>query len=246
MRRVIIAAVIIIFGSFLIYFFSAGKTPPGEELRKPYIVANPLDLETVGALTMYRSCAGHNYSGVGVEGGEEETYRSMKHYVRVKDSRPDIPVFAPFDGKISNLFIDRDGDQQVWITPQSNRKSPRQWHFVFFHVELNTDLKEGSMVKAGEKIGRAKVTKGQSFDIGMKYTVPFAKPLFDTPFYHMAPDVLAEYRAYGVTPENIIMSRVARDQNPCPLIAGEEGIDARFPPEASSNEQVILVKKSPR
>lgn len=233
--------------------------PTNKEIAAQFITANPVDLSQIMALSQYRSCAGHDYRHPMVTTGAfEATPRSMKHYVKVKPeyrgTLEAVPVFAPFTGQISTLDTDRGGpgDQQVSLTPDAdNPASPRRWHFVFFHINLNGDLREGSRVAAGDRIGWANLARGperatDNFDFGMKFTRPLHQPAGDEVFRHMMPQVLAEYQQYGLTREALTISEEFRDAHDCPVLsAGPQGPEydpatIYFPPEAGSSEYVFL------
>lgn len=225
-----------------------------EEANRQFIVSNPLDLSQIAAFSQYRSCAGHDFRDPTIAGKRESTPRSMKHYIKV---RPEfrgtidkVSAFAPFDGKIS--VIDDDlggpGDQQVWLTPDSI--SPRQWHLVFFHINLDPNLKEGSPVTAGQRIGYANLARGpegktDNFDFAVKFTRPMHRPAVDALFNHMASNILAEYEKYGITAGDLIIPEAVRDAKLCPLLPkgqGGDGPDSYFPPEAGSKEYIFLKK----
>lgn len=196
------------------------------EASRIFITANPLDLSQIEALSKYRSCAGHDYRAPRLDGRTEATARSMKHYVKVKPefrgTVDKISAFAPFDGVIS--VIDDDlggpGDQQIWLTP--DRRSPRQWQFIFFHINLRPGLEKGSTVKAGELIGTASLRRGpdaatDNFDIALKFTRPMHRPAIGAPFVHMSKNVLEEYARYGVNANALHISEEERDRAACTI-----------------------------
>lgn len=231
--------------------------PTDQEISEQFITANPVDVSQIAALSQYRSCAGHDYRHPTVQTGEfEATPRSMKHYVKVqpayRGTMNAVGVFAPFDGKISGIDTDRGGpgDLQVWLTPDTDHPaSPRQWHFVFFHINLDPAFQQGSRVVAGQRIGWANLARGperatDNFDFGMKFTRPLHQPAGDEVFSHMTPPVLAEYQRYGITRESLTIAEDYRDTHDCPLLpaapAGPEYDPGTlyFPPEAGSDEYV--------
>lgn len=245
-----IPAAVVAFFAIMGTIFSG--SPTSQELNEKFIVVNPLDLTQIKSFSKYRSCMGHDYRGPLVTTGEKEsTPRSMKHYIKVKDEfagkNDVIKAIAPFDGKISNLEK-RDPertsyDQQVWLTPDSI--SPRQWHFVFFHIDLNDDLKEGSKIKAGQVIGTARMTRGHenftdNFDMAVKFTRPMAAPAIDLPLAHATDTVLAEYEKYGVKLSDMEISKEYRDSHPCPTTGDSLAGDVYFPPSSDPNDFVFL------
>ena len=233
--------------------------PNTEEISSQFITAHPIDLSQVAAFSQYRSCAGHDFRHPMVATGErEKTPRSLKHYVKAKPefrgSLDKVGVFAPFDGQVSEIDDDAGspGDQQIWLTPETkNPASPRQWQFVFFHINLDPSLREGSTVAAGQRIGWANLARGpdratDNFDIAMKFTRPLHQPAVDEVLTHMSPQVLADYEKYGITPDKLVISETYRDAHDCPVLsAGPTGpeYDQRtiyFPPEAGSQEYIFL------
>ena len=209
-------------------FNFAKHAPPAKDNSlesKLFIVANPLDLAQIQTISKFRSCVGHNYSGRNAE-GETETLRSMKHYIQPREELPTetISVFAPFDGKISEVRREATRGSQVWITPAR----VRGWQFIFFHIDLASEFdRSGVEVHSGQMIGRVNPESQTNFDMGLKF-FGIASQIFDSPFLYMNELVLAEYAARGITKENIIVSKVERDNNPCQTLNGETGIDARF------------------
>lgn len=229
--------------------------PTSAELKEKFIVVNPVDLSQIRGFSKYRSCAGHDYRGPTVQTGKKEaTPRSMKHYIKVKEEFAGkngvIKAIAPFDGTISNIEK-RDPerkpyDQQIWLSPETqNPASPRQWHFVFFHIDLNDDLAQGSKVKAGDVIGTAYMTRGpenstDNFDMAVKFTRPMSEPAIDTPLAHMSDTVIAEYARYGITPENIVIAETYRDEHLCPTTGEQQAGDVYFTANTDPNDYIFL------
>lgn len=224
-KKLLISLGILLVGGLAIAMAKFASPLTQEELNQKFIIFNPLDLSQIAAFSKYRSCAGHDFRNPSAATGKKEaTPRSLKHYIKVKSSlygkNGVVKAFAPFDGKIS--VIDDDlggpGDQQIWLTPDSI--SPRQWHFIFFHIDLEDNLKEGSAIKAGQLIGTANLRRGpdmatDNFDIAVKFTRPFRVPAVDAPFNHMAPDVLAEYERRGIGANDLIIPEKDRDAVAC-------------------------------
>lgn len=255
LKKVALITLAVAVGGFAVMTVWFSKAPTAEEISKKFIVANPLDLAQIESLSKYRSCMGHDFRAPDLSGETEATPRSMKHYVRVKPefrgTIDKVSAFAPFDGEISVLDDDLGGvgDQQVWLTPDI--KSPRQWHFVFFHLSLKPGLKKGSVVKAGGLIGTANLKHGpeqatDNFDIAVKFTRPMHRPAIDAPFNHATQSVLSEYKTYGVNADDLIISEVERDAAACPIDPNVDfgGRDAYFSRETSPNDYVWL--KSPK
>ncbi len=251
--RWLLIAPLAIVGVFIFMAIRYSGPPTPDEINRKFIVVNPLDLSQIRGFSKYRSCAGHDYRGPTLKGEKESSPRSMKHYIKVREEfrgkNGIVKAIAPFDGKISNIEK-RDPerqsyDQQVWLSPDTDNVSPRQWHFVFFHIDLNDDLKEGSPVQAGQVIGTAYMTRGaenstDNFDMTVKFTRPMAPPAIDLPLAHATDEVLAQYKTYGVTLDTLVIPQAYRDQNPCPTTGESLGGDVYFPPTSDPNDFVYL------
>ena len=208
---------------------------PEEKQETKLIVANPINLSKTVKISKFRSCAGHDYSGLNVQ-GEKETLRSMKHYVEVPreliGSKDTVKIFAPFDGKV--VEIQESNGRQIFI---SANKDP-QWHFIFFHIDANPEIQVGTKVKAGELIGRGYMREWPNFDIAFKH-FSIKGDIFDSPFLHMQDSILKEYMLRGVTLENIIVPKGVRDNNPCPIKGFRDGEEA-FTGETEKEDFVVL------
>ncbi len=196
------------------------------------VVFNPLDLSQIEKISKFRSCVGHDYSGLN-SAREKETLRSMKHYVNPLPEligSDKVKVYAPFDGIVSEVKESFPG-KQVFISSSKDRS----WNFIFFHIVPTAKIKSGAEVKAGQLVGSGSPDSPASFDIGLK-KFGFAGQIFDSPFMQMSDSVLEEYKSQGITPENIIIPKEARDRAPCPVEGTING-DARFP--GSRNEDFL-------
>ena len=209
------------------------------------ITANPINLDQIGKISRFRSCEGHDYSGYNTN-GELENLRSMKHYIYIKESlrsqanKENLKVFSPFDGTVTEIISKPNvavGEttvkgQQIFISADKNK----EWQIVFFHIDLYSDIKVGTKLKAGQPIGTAAnlKKKEQSFDIAFKKFGE--KEIFDSIFNHMDDDLISEYASYGVTLNNAITSKEARDNKPC-IVNGERHGEETFKQE---NDAVAL------
>ena len=197
-------------------------TPSNQPVK--LIVSNPLDLSQIEKISKFRSCVGHDYSGLNSK-GEKETLRSMKHYVQPLPEligSDKVKVYAPFAGVVSEVQDSFPG-KQVFISSSTDRS----WNFIFFHIVPTAEIKHGAEVKAGQLIGSGSPDSPANFDIGLK-KFGFAGQIFDSPFAQMSDSVLEEYRSQGITSENIILSKEERDRAPCPVEGTRNG-DALFP-----------------
>ena len=243
---IIIASIFILLLVLAALATKLGAVPSTEERIRKFIVSNPLDLSQIEGFSRYRSCAGHDFRAPNLSGRKEDALSSMKHYVSVKSefrgTIGEVKALAPFDGVISAVEDDFSGgssDQQIWLTPDT--RSPRQWHFIFFHITLADGLSKGSEVKVGQFICAANLRRGpdkatDNFDIAVKFTRPMNVPAIDAPFNHASEEVLAEYAGYGITEDDFIISEDERWSRPCPTIPDGEGPDVYFPSEAYNDD----------
>lgn len=190
----------------------------------PKITANPVDLATVTKISRFRSCSGHDYSpgfgqkkqGLPVTG---EIARSMKHYIDISNDLADVDAvkgYAPFAGTI------RIESEQYPLGKQVIVQSPSGWIVKFFHGDpLVTD---GAKVTPGQQIiawppagakdllGAKDPNKKMEFDISMEnYKTGAIVSIFSA----MTPQVAALWAAKGFTAANAIISKEARDADPC-------------------------------
>ncbi len=131
------------------------------------ITALPLDLSQIESISAFRSCSGHDYSGLNAD-NQPETMRSMKHYITPLNSLVGsvnaIKVYAPFDGQVMAINPEQTPvGQQIWLTPANGPV----WIFVFFHI-TPVVVKDQSF-KAGDLIGYANLSRTtvRVFDIAL-------------------------------------------------------------------------------
>ncbi|MEK7132259.1 MAG: hypothetical protein AAB833_01955 [Patescibacteria group bacterium] len=235
-----------------IYFILIQETTTSErskirEESEKFITTNPFDLAQIKGFSKYRSCEGHDYRYPSITGEMEATPRSMKHYVVVKEmfrgTVDQIDVFAPFNGKISNVEDEFIGGSQVWLAP--NQGGTYDWQFVFFHLKLDEDKQKGVSVSAGEHIGTANLRREHigttdNFDFALRLMRPLRQPAVDAPFNYATQELLAEYSTYGITIDNLIISKEERDARPCQISPNTEGTDIRFPTGIMADDYVWL------
>lgn len=240
----IIFTVVVILISLSVAVSRLVHRPTPERISERFITSNPFQLTQIQGFSKYRSCEGHDYRAPSVTGESEATPRSMKHYVKVKPefrgTVDRVYAFAPFDGEISDVENEVSSNgSQVWLTP--NSKGASRWHFIFFHIELDKNLKQGSTVKAGQLIGTAYLAGGaDNFDIALKFTQPIRRPAIDTPFNHVTQEVLDEYAKYGISAGDLIISKEERNASPCPLSSKHEGSDVFFLSNSTVDNYVWL------
>jgi len=197
------------------------------------VTANPVELTYIARISKFRSGAGHWFAGTNFY-GEPEPSSSMKHYFQAvqslwKTSGQKIRVFSPFDGTICH--VDREDvrrGRQFYI----KTKPYSGWIFGFTHIDMEAGLEAGSEVKAGQFLGYANLSDGSCFDVQLQrfrtasefrgiqedYTRNL-EPLFP----HMTAELLAVYRARGITPENTFISKQEREKAPYPCASGQPG-----------------------
>jgi hypothetical protein len=187
-----------------------------------FITSNPIDLDQISAISQFRSCIGHDYSGYNTDEELEEN-RSMKHYIEpsteYSNSAGKVKVFAPFDGYISEIVEEESGrGKQVWL----DSSITQGYYFVFFHIDLESDLSIGSQVGSGDLIGYANLEDAANFDIALKKHESPDEDIYtlDSPFNHMSSSVLKQYSKKGITTSNIIMSKKDRDKILCEFGTG--------------------------
>ncbi|MDO8674108.1 MAG: hypothetical protein Q7O66_22065 [Dehalococcoidia bacterium] len=221
--------------------------PAGSDI---FITANPVELSQIAEISKFRSCAGHDYSGQNVD-GQAEINRSMKHDLAPVNSLAGsigkLKALAPFDGTILSIQEEQvKRGVQVWLRPNG----ASAWVFIFFHVDLDPALKIGSAVTAGALLGYANVSlDAHDFDIALQ-RIPQDAPsiggssgsgggrantpeaaqgassqAFDSPFLHMSSAVLEQFRGKGITADNVIVSKAARDARPCTFQPGADSPD---------------------
>lgn len=181
-----------------------------------FITSSPIDLSQIRSLSKLRSCAGHDYSGENID-GEIEINRSMKHYAvpldKYNGTKNEVKIFAPWDGKIAKI----EGPSKAESTGSSIYFQKDGWWFEFGHVEPLPGLKVGQKVESGQHIGYVEPIDGSAFDLQFYHSgkhVDWLKGI-DSYFNHATSEIVTEYAAYGLMPENLIISKEFRDQNPC-------------------------------
>lgn len=209
---------------------SSGAAPSAKALAKlpakvpttgAWITASPFDLTRVTAMSRFRSCAGHDYSGTNVAGRRERN-RSMKHYVLTSamwQPAGTVRGYAPFDGTVTAIDAETlPLGRQIRV--RSTSASP--WEFVFFHADALVKL--GAKVKAGQPVAAwppanaasmlGKLRPSLSFDVALVARSTKGETV-ESMMLHMTPAVLATYAAKGLTPANLVVPEKVRDAAPC-------------------------------
>lgn len=127
------------------------------------------------------------------------------------------------DGSIENGPIREAGSERPFSGDDFDLMNPLDENavFGFRHVTPIKSWQLGDQVKAGELIGYALVAKGSNFDIDyvgrdfkQEGNDKYIEAL-DSVFNHMSDAILAEFAEYGVTPENVIITKAKRDAQTC-------------------------------
>lgn len=192
-----------------------------------YIVADPVDLSQIEDISKYRSCAGHDRSGYSFD-RVLETTRSMKHYFypvpAFQGTLDKVKVFAPFDGTVTTIFLEKDkvdgrphNGNGITMSPDTDKNA----FLGFGHVYFVHDFAVGDRVKAGDLLGYATLgDKDNDFDIDLMGSQQGSSEILGSIFDHMDAKVLTDFAAVGATPENAIIPKAERDAAPCNFDAG--------------------------
>lgn len=171
--------------------------------------ANYIDLSKIERISRFRSAIGHSFNN------GSETCRSMKHYYQPKLSEDwtKVDIFAPAAGTILRLRVDGAYGYQVTLRP-FNLPS---FDVIIFHVNLDSQIVEGSWVEAGEHIGRH-ASQNTMSDIAVGYKPREGGKLISF-FEVMTDEVFEEYNLRGVNSrEAAIISKEERDADPVPCV----------------------------
>lgn len=187
------------------------------------IQADFIDLDRIAMISKFRSGSGHDFS----KGGE--TCRSMKHYfappynragdeLRSKnnglppgpDGKTDISIFSPVDGKISGVQKEQSLlGEQIYIEPNSTSK----FTIRLFHIYLDSGIKKGSTLKAGQKIGV--IGQYSSTDIAIQESSWSKIGKYYSYFEAMPDNIFSKYEAKGIkSRDELIFTKEYRDANP--------------------------------
>lgn len=196
----------------------------GRALKKtskvpPRLTASPIDPATVTSMSTFRSCAGHDFSGLNVTGAPERN-RSMKHYLYVNQpwtATGSIPVLAPVSGT-AIVSVEEDYPLGSWVRILSSKG----WAFTAFHVDPT--IRDGQKVTAGQQIAVFPPANAPSFmpdrmgepqanfDFSLESTDGRIASFLDW----MTPSARSAWEARGFTTSVMTVSRVQRDAQPCP------------------------------
>jgi hypothetical protein len=194
-----------------------------------FVTSAPFDINQIQSVSTFRSCSGHDYSGLDIN-GLTETNRSMKNYaVPLKEfngTNDKVKVIAPFDATVLNNSAGKMGDNLDLIPTQAPG-----YIYELGHITSLKSLVNGSQVKSGQLVGYYTVeSSGSAFDLqlwfgGSNKTVNTTSGEFDSLFSHLSPDLTKQLAAHGMTADNLIVSKAERDANPCVASGQSMGVN---------------------
>lgn len=171
--------------------------------------ADYIDLSKIERISRFRSAIGHSYTD------GTETCRSMKHYFQPKLSEDwtQVDIYAPATGTVLRLRVDGAYGKQVTIRPVNLPA----FDVIIFHVNLDSQIVEGSWVEAGEHIGRH-ASQNTMSDIAVGYKPKDGGKLISY-FEVMTDDVFLQYQLRGVSSRQAaIITKEERDADPVPCV----------------------------
>gem|GEM_PF-871722 len=208
-----------------------------DPLWSPTFTVAPVEASSIIDLSRFRSCAGHDYSGPAVGSpGQNETDRSMKHYVSLDVRYGDgieVAVRAMADGVVSAVVTgDENGDFGGDITlTMSGFSQFGYWDLRYMHVVPT--VAAGTRVRAGDVIGLLPPTSWSEyrdsadssallpthpiqFDLALGYhsLIPFGEQL-DSFVSHLDPALALTLGDAGFTVDEAVVARAERDTQPC-------------------------------
>jgi hypothetical protein len=190
---------------------AAAAPDPGLRLIEHTFV----DFRQYTEISKFRSCEGHDFSGLNVQ-GRSESARSMKHYLQARaefaGTAGRLAVTAPFDGRIAMLEPDQRG-HRLGIASAAHPN----WTLLFFHTDPAPGLRLGSTVSGGQQVGAGNLTGGENFDVALKWSPGgnSQEERWDSPMLHLTDPVAAEFAQHGLTPATTVVDAATRDAAPC-------------------------------
>ncbi len=185
----------------------------------PAIVASPMKVSDIYLISKFRSEEGHDFSTMAWDG---ESCRSLKHYfntsmnvndrnlpVRSQPSpgHPNIAIYAPFDGKITEIDQEKVPiGQQIHFASAQNSS----YFVILFHTDPLPSLHVGSFVKGGDQIGTVGPMDG--IDVAYEaYIMPNFKIVYLSIFDYMTDSAFAPFAALGYKRSDFILTRTQAD-----------------------------------
>ncbi len=194
-----------------------------------FVTSAPFDISQIQSVSKFRSCSGHDYSGLDIN-GVNETNRSMKNYAvplqKFNGTSDKVKVIAPFDATVLNNSPGKMGDNLDLVPTQAPG-----FIYELGHITSLKTLTKGTTVKSGQLIGYYTVEQGgSSFDLqlwfgGTNRTVNTTSGEFDSLFAHLSPDLAKQLSLHGLTSSDLIISKADRDASPCLATGQSMGVN---------------------
>ncbi len=166
--------------------------------------ADYIDLSMIGRISRFRSSVGHDTHDA------LEACRSMKHYFEPMASVAwsEVSIQSPVQGSVTSTTQESAG-LKVVIRPAAYPA----FEFIIFHLNPSLTLAAGTLVSAGQALGRHIGSQTMS-DIAVGVSTPRGYQLVSW-FEAMTDGVFAGYAARGVESRaSAIITRVERDGDP--------------------------------
>jgi hypothetical protein len=184
----------------------------------PRLTVSPMDPTLVTYMSKFRSCAGHDFSGLNIS-GKAESNRSMKHYVYVNKpwtATGSIPVVAPFSGT-AIVSVEPDYPLGSWVRIL-NRSG---WAFTAFHVDPS--ISDGQKVTAGQQIGTFPPANAPTFmpermnepEANFDFTLQSTDGRNASFLDWMTPSAQQAWAARGFAPKTMTISEKERNAKRC-------------------------------
>lgn len=186
--------------------------------RPPQLTVSPMDPGSVTAMSKFRSCAGHDFSGMNAQ-GQVESNRSMKHYLYVDKpwtATGSINIVAPFSGT-AIVSVEKDYPLGSWVRILHRNG----WAFTAFHVDPS--VRDGQRVKPGDVIGTFPPANAPIFmpermnepEANFDFTLQSTDGRIASFIDWMSPSVRNAWSDRGFTSEVLTISKSERDAQPC-------------------------------
>src|SRR3981081_4519984 len=110
-----------------------------------FVTSAPFDISQMQSVSKFRSCSGHDYSGLDINGAAE-TNRSMKNYAvplhEFNGTSNKVKVIAPFDATVLDNSPGKMGDNLDLVPTQAPG-----YIYELGHIVSLKNLTKGSQVK---------------------------------------------------------------------------------------------------
>jgi len=191
----------------------------GKAAKQPSrLTVSPMDPSIVTSMSKFRACAGHDFSGLNLQ-GQSERNRSMKHYVYVDapwTATGAVQVRAPISGTAIGS-VEKNYPLGSWVRIL-DRKG---WVFTAFHVDAK--VRDGQKVKAGDVIATFPPANAPTFmpdrmaeppanlDLTLQSTDGRMASFIDW----LTPSARKAWESRGFSSESLTITKDERDAQPC-------------------------------